>query len=276
MEAMHNDPERAPASLTTPRGDYRTAPMPVGWFSRALPTAAFYGRVARVVLRCSRMARQGRYGDADWVESSLAVRDAFERVGARITIEGTRHLAQLDGPCVIIGNHMSTAETFLLSSIVRPYLPVTFVVKQALVEYPVFKHIMRSRDPIVVGRVNPREDLKAVLDGGRERLARGVSIIIFPQRTRTVTFDREAFNTIGVKLARRAGVPVLPLALKTDAWSNGRWLKDYGRVRPQREVRFAFGEPLPVDGNERAAHAAVIAFIERHLAEWGLPPAPSP
>jgi 1-acyl-sn-glycerol-3-phosphate acyltransferase len=259
------------APTEPPYADYQTPARRVGILSRTFPTAAFYARVARVVLRSSHAARKGRFGDEDWARASHAVREAFERTGARITIEGTGHFARLQEPCVFIGNHMSTAETFLLASIIRPYCPVTFVVKQALVEYPVFKHIMLSRDPIVVGRVNPREDLKAVLDGGRERLARGVSLVIFPQRTRTVTFDREAFNTIGVKLASRAGVPVIPLALKTDAWSNGRLFKDYGRFRPHEPVHFAFGEPLRIDGNERAVHNEVIAFIEERLRAWGVP-----
>ena len=154
---------------------------------------------------------------------------------------------------------------------ILPFRKVTFVVKQSLVEYPIFKHIMRSRDPIVVGRVNPRDDLKAVLGGGRERLDSGMSIVIFPQRTRTVTFDREAFNTIGIKLAKRAGVPVIPLALKTNAWSNGTLFKDYGRFRPEEEVRFEFGEPIEISGPDRDAHEAVIAFISSRLTEWGVP-----
>lgn len=242
-----------------------------GPLARLFPSIAFYGRIAGTVLAASRVARKGRFGDEEWYAASRKVRETFEKSGVRVLIEGTRHLAECEGPAVIIGNHMGTAETFLLSGIILPFRRVTFVVKRSLVEYPVFKHIMRSRDPVVVGRVNPRDDLKAVLGDGRERLEQGISVIIFPQRTRTVMFDRESFNTIGVKLARRAGVPVIPLALKTNAWGNGKWLKDYGRFRPEEDVRFAFGEPLQVDGNERAVHDAVATFIENHLRGWGVP-----
>lgn len=238
--------------------------------ARICPTAAFYSRVTRIVLASAWQAKRGRYTDEDWYAASAYVRNAFERAGARISIKGTRNIAHLQGPCVFIGNHMSTAETFLLASIIRPFKPLTFVVKQSLVEYPIFKHVMRSRDPIVVGRVNPREDLKAVIGGGQERLQKGISIVIFPQRTRTVEFNRESFNTIGVKLAKRAGVPVIPLALKTNAWSNGKLLKDYGPFRPKEPVHFEFGEPLPVDGNDHAVHDAVIEFIESRLKQWGV------
>lgn len=255
-----------------PYGDYQSPEYRPGLISRALPSATFYFRIVRIIMRASYKAKRERYSDEDWYQSSRSVHRAIERTGGSISIKGTGHLARLDEPCVIIGNHMSTAETFLLASIIFPFTPVTFVVKQALVDYPVFKHIMRSRDPIVVGRINPREDLKAVLEGGKERLRQGISLIIFPQRTRTVAFNRELFNTIGIKVARRQGVPVIPLALKTNAWGNGRLLKDYGRFRPQERFFFEFGEPIHVDNNERAAHQAVIDFIESRLTEWGLPP----
>jgi len=128
---------------------------------------------------------------------------------------------------------------------------------------------MRSRDPIVVGRTNARDDLKAVLDGGAERLARGVSIVVFPQTTRTPIFDPAEFNTIGVKLAKRAGVPVVPVALKTDAWGNGRLIKDVGRIDPSRPAHFAFGAPLRISGRGSEEHEEIVRHISDHLAAWG-------
>ena len=256
--------------------DYESEDEPIGLFARLLPTAAFYGRVAPIVWRSSVLARKGGFDDAALYWASLIVRNAFERAGARVSVKGTENIARLEEPSVFIGNHMSTAETFLLATMILPFRRMTFVVKQSLVEYPVFKHIMRSRDPIVVGRENPRDDLKAVLKGGKERLEAGISIVIFPQRTRTVAFDREAFNTIGVKLAKRAEVPVVPLALKTNAWSNGKRLKDFGPFLPEETVRFEFGKPIRIAGSDREAHEAVVAFIESRLRDWGVPIKDSP
>jgi len=137
------------------------------------------------------------------------------------------------------------------------------------VDYPVFKHIMRARNPITVGRTNPREDLKAVLEGGEERLKRGVSLVIFPQTTRTPVFDPAEFNTIGVKLAKRAGVPVVPIALLTDAWGNGKRLKEFGRIDPSKKAHFAFGEPMTIAGRGDEEHQKIIEFITGKLQEWG-------
>ncbi len=221
-----------------------------------------------IVWRASSLAKRGRYKTPEWCDSSLAVLRALELVGVNIEITGTDFFKSLDGPCVFIANHMSTLETFVLPSVIAPFKDATFVVKQSLVEYPVFKHVMRSRNPITVGRSNPREDLKAVLEGGADRLRAGISIIIFPQTTRTPVFDPATFNTIGVKLAKKAGVPAVPIALKTDAWSNGKCLKDYGRIFPARQVHFAFGKPMWIRDRGAEEHAAVIEFISSRLKEW--------
>ena len=185
-----------------------------------------------------------------------------------VDISGINHIEQLNEPCVIIGNHMSLLETIVLPVMIRPIRKVTYIVKQGLLHYPVFGHVMRSRNPIAVTRTNPRNDLKAVVDGGMERLKRGISIIVFPQTTRMPVFDQSQFSTIGVKLAQKADVPIVPLALKTDAWGNGKYLKDFGKIDPDKHVHFAFDAPIRVKGRGAAAHMAIIEFITQKLAEW--------
>ncbi|MEW6117828.1 MAG: lysophospholipid acyltransferase family protein [Nitrospirota bacterium] len=247
---------------------YRTAPGKASAFAKAFPSFSYYRRMAGIVVRSSRMAKRSQYGTREWALSSLDILHALESVGVEFEATGLGHFRNIEGPCVFIGNHMSTLETFVLPCIIALTKEVTFVVKQSLIDYPVFKYVMRSRNPIVVGRTNPREDLKAVLEGGTERLHAGISIIIFPQTTRTTTFDPEAFNTIGIKLAKKADVPVVPIALKTDAWGNGRLLKDFGKIDPSKKVYFAFGEPLRIKGRGTEEHQQIIDFISGKLKEW--------
>jgi 1-acyl-sn-glycerol-3-phosphate acyltransferase len=76
------------------------------------------------------------------------------------------------------------------------------------------------------------------------------------------------FNSIGVKLAKRAKVPVVPIALKTDAWTNGKRLKDFGPVFPDRKVHFAFGEPMTISGNGADQQKAIVEFIQTKLKSW--------
>lgn len=256
-------------SIAYTNGSYRTGAVRRSLLGRISPALRLYSRLVSVVLRGSAKAKRGQYHTPEWVASSIETLRALEEIGCEVEISGVDSFKDLPGPCVFIGNHMSTLETMVLPCIISQFRDSTFVVKQSLVDYPVFKHIMRSRDPITVGRTNPRDDLKAVFEGGEERLKKGISIVIFPQTTRTAVFDPEQFNTIGIKLAKRAGVPVVPVALKTDAWGNGKYLKDYGRIDPSKKVWFAFGAPLTIAGRGDEEHQQIIAFISGKLREWG-------
>jgi len=163
---------------------------------------------------------------------------------------------------------MGTLETMVLPAIIQPIREVTFVVKKALVDYPVFKHVMRSRDPIAVTQTDPRADLKLMLKGGQQRLAKGISLVVFPQGERSSGFEPSQFNSIGVKLAGRADVPIVPLALKTDAWPVGKIISDVGTIDPSKKVCFAFGEPVRVEGRGAEENEAIIQFISEKLKQW--------
>ncbi len=249
-------------------GRYTTTARPISFLAKTFPSLTFYPHLVRIVACGSRQAKHGSYATADWCRDSLLTLRALERVGVAVEVTGFEHITSFNGPCVFIGNHMSTLETFVLPTLIAPIKDTTFVVKQSLVDYPVFKHIMRARDPITVGRVNAREDLKAVLEGGAARLADGLSVIIFPQTTRSAVFDPAAFNSIGIKLAKKAGVPIVPIALKTDAWGNGPLLKDYGRIDPARPVHFAFGRPLRIRDRGTEEQEELVSFITAKLKEW--------
>lgn len=241
------------------------------WLARISPwpELAFYLPILRIVVRSSRLAQRGLYGPEAWVRESLNIIDAMEGVGMRLTVEGMDHLKQVPGPAVFVANHMSTLETFVLPSVIQPVKPVTFVVKDSLINYPIFGAVMRSRDPVVVGRKNPREDLVAVLSGGEQRLRAGTSIVVFPQGTRFAAVEASQFNTLGAKLAVRAGTPLIPVALETLAWGTGKRLKDFGKVDPGRPVRIRIGPPLVPSGKGAEAHDAAVRFILDTLVGWG-------
>ena len=248
---------------------YSSQHASAGIFSRMMPSLSFYSRLFLGPVRwlCVR-ASKGLCDDTAWVYASAWVADLIERMGCPIEIEGMNAIEAVDGPCLFVANHMSTLETFMLPAMIRPRRPVTFVVKKSLTTMPLFGPVMCSRDPIVVGRTNPREDLAAVLNGGLERLKKGISIIVFPQHTRSREFNPQMFNSIGVKLAKKAGVPIVPLALKTDAWGQGTKIKELGPVKVGMTVRYNFASPISVTGQGKEEQAAICQHIERLLGQW--------
>lgn len=254
--------------LTFDNDIYRTAPSRLSWLTRTFPTASFYYQFLWNVCRSSAIARRGRYGDREWSRTSHEVLESLESVGVQVEVSGVQHIRRLNSPCVFVANHMSMFETMVLPAIIRPIRPVTFVVKQSLLEYPLFGHIIRSRDPIAVSRDNPREDFRVMMNGGAERIEKGLSVVVFPQATRGVSFSASQFNTIGVKLARRANVPVIPIALMTDAWGNGKWLKDLGPIDPNKKVHIAFGEPIQIKDRGAEQQTQIVNYIHAKLKLW--------
>lgn len=249
--------------------DYESPARTPGWFARTFPSPIFYAKAYGIVSRAAKLAKTNQYDRAAWAQSSRETVQALESVGVRFKIENAGMISKLTSPCVFVGNHMSTLETFALPGLIQPHRNVTFVVKKSLVEYPIFKHVMRSCDPVLVKYESVREDLKNMLAGGAERLAAGISMVVFPQGKRTTAFDAGKFNTLAIKMAKHAGVPIVPVALRTDAWaSNGRWVRDFGKIRPELPVHFAFGEPLEVSGNGRDCQAEIVRFIGEKYQQW--------
>ncbi|MBN1540569.1 1-acyl-sn-glycerol-3-phosphate acyltransferase, partial [candidate division KSB1 bacterium] len=225
-------------------------------------------RLLRLICRISGLAKRSTNFDRDHIEGSRRALEIFKELGAVVEIEGLDYLRAVEKPCVIVANHMSALETWTLPAIVYPIKKLSFVVKQSLTSYPVFGVIMRALDPIVVSRKNARSDLQTVLVEGERRLAAGKCVVVFPQTTRTLFFDASQFNSIGIKLARRAGVPVVPLALKTNAWGSGKLVKDFGPLDPEEPIRFHFGPALRITDSGRKAHEKTVEFISARLAEW--------
>ena len=231
-------------------------------------SAYFLAGFLEIVFRTRRIAVKGLYDNALWISSSHEIFTLIEKCGGKFHITGLDNLRNDTGPVVIISNHMSILETMIFPGIIAPEKWVTFVVKDSLVTHPVFGPVMRSRNPIVLSRSNPREDLQIVMVKGQELLQKGCSIVIFPQSTRKSGFIPEEFNSIGVKLAARGKVRVVPVAIKTDFWSNGRMIKDLGPIHRKVPIHIAFGDPIRINGNGKEEHARIVNFISSKLEEW--------
>lgn len=230
-----------------------------------------YCHFLATILRSRALALAGRYDDEAWARSSREIISNLERCKARLSIEGMNRVSGAEGPLVFVSNHMSTLETVALPGLIVPMKPVTYVVKEKLLHGFFWGPIMRSRNPIPVSRTDPRADLEIVLREGCARLAAGISVIVFPQGTRREVFDRSQFNSLGAKLAAKAGVRLLPVAVKTDYWGSNGILRGFGPVRRNRPIRIEFGDPLPVAGRGKAVHDLCMDFIESRLRAWGAP-----
>ncbi|MEI1278444.1 lysophospholipid acyltransferase family protein [Leptospira venezuelensis] len=226
-----------------------------------------YGYFRQIIVARQNVLK-GKFYDPRWIELSGGILDLIEGCQGKFQIENLENVVSPKGPVVFAGNHMSVLETFVFSYFLVPHRRLTYVVKESLIK-GYFGPIMRSRDPIAVGRDNPREDLVKVLEEGANLLKKGVSIVVFPQSTRTRTFNPAEFNSIAVKLASRAGVPVVPFAIKTDFWENGKIWKDLGSLYRDRKIHMKFGPEIDTKDSKKA-QAALLDYVLTNLKEWNV------
>lgn len=110
---------------------------------------------------------------------------------------------------VVVANHESQADPFLLS-----WLPwdMRWVAKEELFRPPVTGWAMRFGGDIPLRR-GERESVGEMMRECERALAGGISVMMFPEGTRSRDGALLPFKDGAFQLAIRAGVPVLPVAL---------------------------------------------------------------
>jgi 1-acyl-sn-glycerol-3-phosphate acyltransferase len=112
-------------------------------------------------------------------------------------------------PYVAVSNHESYADIFLIS-----HLPweMKWMAKDTIFKIPVMGWMMRMAGDIPVTRGSRDSAVQAVA-AGRDRLLKRVSVMIFPEGTRSNGAEMRAFKDGAFRLAIEQGVPILPIAV---------------------------------------------------------------
>ena len=143
-------------------------------------------------------------------------------------------------PYVVVSNHESFADILLIS-----HLPweMKWLSKAELFRLPVLGWLMRLAGDIPLQRGFGPSAIEAMAKC-REALANRVSVMIFPEGTRSATADLLPFKDGAFRLAIDAGVPILPLVVRGT-----------GTALPKHDWRFARStavvkvlEPVETDG----------------------------
>ncbi|PID43620.1 MAG: 1-acyl-sn-glycerol-3-phosphate acyltransferase [Gammaproteobacteria bacterium] len=147
--------------------------------------------------------------------------------GVDYQVTGTENIP--DTPCIIASNHQSTWETFFLQT---RFAPQTQVVKKELLSIPFFGWILSLTNPVAIDRNNRKQAMKQILMQGREKLRRGIWVLIFPEGTRVNPGQTKCFSKGAAALAIHAGVPVLPVAHNAgEHWPNNGYMKYPGTIK---------------------------------------------
>lgn len=183
-----------------------------------------------------------------WVVMRLARRV----LGIRYRVVGLENLPA--NPAVVLAKHQSAWETIAFQQI---FPPLSFVLKQSLLRIPFFGWGLALFSPIAIDRAAVREALKQIETRGRERLAQGFWVLVFPEGTRMAFGQKGEYQIGGAWLAVKAGVPVVPVAHNAGrCWPKNAFIKRPG------EITVVIGPPIPTQGRKASE---VLAETEKWI-----------
>lgn len=144
----------------------------------------------------------------------------------RYRVIGREHIP--DHPCVILAKHQSAWETIAFQDIFPPQI---WVLKRSLLLLPFFGWALWVLKSIAIDRSAGREALKHLVKQGKDRLARGLWVVIFPEGTRVLPGKRGKYQIGGAWLATHTGATVVPVAHNAgEFWRKNSLLKHPGLI----------------------------------------------
>jgi 1-acyl-sn-glycerol-3-phosphate acyltransferase len=149
----------------------------------------------------------------------------------RFRVSGVR-VADPRRPYVAVSNHESYADIFLISHV--PW-EMKWLSKAEVFRVPVMGWMMRMAGDIGVhrGRATSRAE---ALEGMRDRLRKNVSVMVFPEGTRSPTHEMLPFRDGAFRVAIEHGAPILPMAVAGTRHAMARGSLVFNRARAEVRV----------------------------------------
>jgi 1-acyl-sn-glycerol-3-phosphate acyltransferase len=187
--------------------------------------------------------------------------------GLRMTIEGAENMPA--EACVVLLKHSSAYET-IVQMLLAPWQ--CWVLKRELMWTPFFGWALAAVHPIAIDRAAGSAAVNQVIAQGRQRLAEGCYVMIFPEGTRMPPGETRRYGVSGVLLAQAARVKLVPIAHNAGDY----WPKRGLRKRPGT-VRFVIGAPVDPSGREpRQVNEEIQRWVEGTVARLRAEATPAP
>ena len=179
---------------------------------------------------------------AQWL--AVCIHSARWLLGIEYRIHGHENLPLGEtSPAILLVKHQSTYETFLMP-VIMPH-PLAYVFKKELLYIPFFGWGIGRLDMIHIDRSQRARAFAKVVEQGRELLAKGVWVIMFPEGTRIPRGQAGQYKSGGARLAIATDTPVVPIAVSSaKCWPRRAFVKYPG------VVDVSIGAPIPSSGRD--------------------------
>ena len=207
-----------------------------------------------------------RLADGDWVMWNVGRRMWSEPmlrwvVGVKWSVEvhpETLHLASSHQGLVLVSNHTSLLD--INAAFAAIPTPIVFLSKASIRKVPLLGKINEKAGTVFVERGN-RASSEMAIAHLTQTLAKGRSVLVFPEGTRSKDGRMMPFKKGAFHLAAAAGAPIVPMhidgthaILPASGWS----------LRPVRQnIRVRIGAPLPLGGSVAETTSRAEAQVQR-------------
>ena len=171
--------------------------------------------------------------------------------GIRLQVTGRENIPP--GAALIASRHQSAFDTFVWLTLVPR---CAYVLKQELLRIPVFGGLLVSAGMIPIDRAAGAGAIRALLRQADMAVRQQRQIVIFPEGTRSEPGQPRALQPGVAALARRTGLPVIPVATDSGlCWGRRAFRKQSGTIR------IVIGQPIPPTADRPALMRALQAGI---------------
>ena len=197
-------------------------------------------------------------------------RFALVRVWARVLLTVLKWTCRLDyrveglenlpaGNHIALWKHSSSWETIAMALVIPRQV---WVLKRELTWIPAVGWGIRQVHAIAIDRKSGHSAVSQVVTQGKQRLAEGDWIIIFPEGTRMPPGQTRRYGVSGALLAAETGALLVPVAHDAGRyWPRRGWRKRPGTVR------VVIGPPVSAVGRDpREVNQEVQAWVEATVA----------
>jgi 1-acyl-sn-glycerol-3-phosphate acyltransferase len=178
--------------------------------------------------------------------------------GLDFVVEGRERIPP--GAHIIMSNHTSAWETIAQFVIFPPHV---WVLKRELLWVPFVGWGLWVLKPIAINRGEGHRAVNQVVEQGKQRLAAGLWVVVFPEGTRVVAGETKKYGVSGALLATSSGRLVVPVSHNA-----GTFWPRRGILKKRGTIRMIIGEPIPSAGkNPRHLNEEVRTVIQAGLAQ---------